>query len=563
MSAALPSNHKLARHSDFVPTMSRTTFFTAADRRYEMFVLPYIVSTLAHNADARVEVCLQDVNAFRSRNERALHILGEYFGEDRTLLRSTRWTGIPPNSVRFLETPKKITEFTYIGDIDILVLEAITDIHIERMNRHGLPYSNEIRSGRQALSGLHFTRSDAYYPITLPDDVDPRRDEELLYALVTARGWGTPPKGMLRGVHGYHMSPKRSPLSALVRGKRTLDWGLSKPKHFNAYRDLIRSPVWQRLVPYFDSQYRLLLGLMDLGVAQHHPEYRPSDDQVESLLTNADLVRSIVQSDVSPRAPPPTPQADDVRHMISELKLRLGELQNGARGVGDALEAERQRAAVAEQRAVDTERNATHQAELATLRARASSLERENEALRQTFQALPSLLDKARQRLADAKVRLSLLSNSRKSLRGELRRRGRLLGRVRSELHAAKKRTVELRRRIRTLERDRQTLRVESAQSKSVLVETNRRLERLRDHLNDGLHAVVASRRWRWGGVLTLPRQMLGRVKSPTAPETMLRLLSEHGTSGPRMQASRPASTSIEANRSSRSHVLKNATRAA
>ena len=507
--------------------MSRTTFFTAADRRYEMFVLPYIVSTLAHNADARVEVCLQDVSAFRSRSERALHILGEYFGEDRILLRSARWTGIPPNSVRFLETPKKITEFTYIGDIDILVLEAITDIHIDRMNRHGLPYSNEIRSGREALSGLHFTRSDAYYPITLPDDVDLRRDEELLYALVTARGWGTPPKGMLRGVHGYHMSPKRSPLSALVRGKRTLDWGLSKPKHFNAYRDLIRSSVWQRLVPYFDRQYRLLLGLMDLGLAQHHPEYLPSGDQVGALLTNTDLVRLIVQKDASQRVAPPTPQADDVRHMISELKVGLSELQNGARGVADALEAERRRAAVAEQRAIDTEQDAAHQAELATLHARASSLERENEALRETFQALPSLLDTARERLADAKVGLALLSSSRKSLRDELRRRGRLLGRARSELHAARKRTVELRRRIRTLERDGQTLRVEAARSKSVL-ETNRRLERLLDYLNDGLRAVVASRRWRLGGVLTLPRQMHKRVKSPTAPETMLRLLSEH-----------------------------------
>lgn len=535
--------------------MSRTTFFTAADRRYEMFVLPYIASSLAHNADARVEVCLQDVGAFRSRNERALRILGECFGEDRILLRGAHWTGIPPNTVRFLETPEEITEFTYIGDVDILILEAVTDIHVDRMNRHGLPYSNEIRSGRRALSGLHFTRSDAYYPVTLPDGVDTRRDEELLYDLVTARGWGTPPKGMLRGVHGYHVSPQRSPLPALVRGKRTLDWGLSKPVHFTAYRELTCSPVWQRLVPYFDGQYRLLLGLMDVGVAQHHPEYRPDRDQVRSLLTNVDLIRSIVKGDVSPRPPSPSPQADEVRHMISELKAALSDLQEGARDMGDALEAAGQRAAVAEQRVIDTEQSARHQAELAALRARASVLESENEAahgraaelqrenealrarasllesekeaLRETVRALRSWHDKTRKQLGDARGRLSSAANSRKSLRGELRRRGRLLARVRSQLHAAQKRTVELRRAIRTLKRDRQTLRAESARSKSAL-ERNRRLERLLDHLDDGVHAIIASRRWRWGGALTLPRRLFSRAKSPTAPDTMLRLVSEH-----------------------------------
>lgn len=507
--------------------MIRTTFFTAADRRYEMFVLPYITSALAHNADARVEVCLQDASAFRSRSERALSILGQYFGEDRILLRGARWTGIPPNTVRFLETPKETTEFTYIGDIDILVLEAITDIHVDRMNRHGLPYSNEVRSGRKALSGLHFTRSDAYYPVSLPDGVDPGRDEELLYALVTARGWGKPPQGVLRRVHGYHVSPHRSPLPALVRGKRTLDWGLSKSAHFNAYRKFTGSAVWQRLLPDFDAQYRLLLGLMDLGLARYHSEYRPSADQIEPLLTDADLIQSIVQKDVSRRPPAATPPADDVRHMVGELKVALSELKRGTKSMGDALEAESRQVAVAEQRAINAEQSARHQSEIAAVRARASVLEGENEALRETLQTLPSSLAKAHKQLADARGRLSSVASSRKSLTGELRRRGRLLAGVRSELHTAQKRIVELRRAVRTLERDRRTLRVESARTESVL-ERNRRLERLLDHVNDGLHAIVASRRWRWGGALTLPRQLLGRVKSPTAPDTMLRLVSEH-----------------------------------
>ena len=508
--------------------MSRTTFFTAADTRYEIFVLPYIVSALYHNSDARVEVCLQDVGAFRSSNERALGILREHFGEDRILLRGARWAGIPPNSVRFLETPREITEFTYIGDIDILILEAVTDIHIDRMARHGLPYSNEVRKGRLALSGLHFTRSDAYYPVRLPDGADPRRDEELLYALVTARGWGTPPPGVLRGVHGYHMSPRRAPLPApSVRGKRALDWGLSKPKHFNAYREFMRSPVWLQLVPYFDRQYWLLLGLMDLGLAHHRPEYGPNRDHVESLLTNVDLIQGIVQNDVSRRQPPPARRTDDADHLTHELKAMLGELRKRASDMGDALVAEPERAAVAEQLAVVTERSAAHQAELAALRARASVLERENEALLGAVHGLPSMLEKAQTQLAEARARLSVVANSRKSLRGELQKRGRLLARVRSDLQAARKRAADLRRSIQTLERDRRTLRAESARTRTVL-ERNRRLERLLDHLNEGLVAVAASRRWRWGGALTWPHRLLSRAKPPAAPDAMLRLVSEH-----------------------------------
>lgn len=506
--------------------MSRTTFFTAADKRYEMFVLPYIVSTLYHNPDARVEVCLQDASGFRSTNERALDILAEHFGEDRILLRNARWTDIPPHSVRFLETPKVMTEFTYIGDIDILILEAVTDIHIDRMARHGLPYSNEIRKGRKALSGLHFTRSDAYYPVTLPNGADPGRDEELLYALVTARGLGTPPQGVLRGVHGYHMSPKRAPLGAMVGGKRALDWGLSKRKHFKAYREFVCSPVWQRLLPYFERRYRLLLSLMDLGLARHHPAYRPSRDQVESLLTDADLIRRMVHDDASPDRSP-TPQADDATHLTHELKVALDGLQERAGGIGDALLAERQRSALAEQLAVVTEQSTLDRIEIAALRTRAFLLERENEALLGTVQALPSTLEQAQARLADARVRLSVIANSRKSLRGELQNRGRLLARVRSDLRAAQKRTVDLRRRIRELERDRRTRRVESARNKAI-VERNHQLERLLDCLNEGLVAVIASRRWRWGGALTWPRRLLSRAKPPAAPDTMLRLVSEH-----------------------------------
>lgn len=274
----------------------RTTFFTVADGRYELFVLPYAASVLAHNADARVEVCLHDADVFARRNADALGLLAESHG-DRVLMRPFETAGVPPNSARFLETPKILTEYTYIGDIDILVLEAVSAIHIERMDALGLPYSNQVRTGRRALSGLHFTRSDAYYPVGSTDGFDPHGDEALLHALVTARGWATPPEGIERpGVHGYHMSPNRSPLSPQAGSRSTVAWGLGRSEaHLAAYRALSQSDLWRELFPLLDVRYRLLLGLLDLGLAWRFPGAGPRPSrEVEGLLRNVDLVRGIV-----------------------------------------------------------------------------------------------------------------------------------------------------------------------------------------------------------------------------------------------------------------------------
>ena len=75
-------------------------------------------------------------------------------------------------------------------------------------------------------------------------------------------------------------------------------------------------------------------------------------------------------------------------------------------------------------------------------------------------------------------------------------------------------------------------LRFESAKSKAIRKQ-NRLLEGLLERLNDGLHAVVASRRWRWGGALTLPRRLLSRSKPPSAPDAMLELLAEYRRNRP------------------------------
>lgn len=279
--------------------MIRTTFFTSANQAYEMYVLPYILSALIHNDDARVEICLEDSNRFKDTNAQGVDELLRHFGEERLLVRDVvSRKGVSPNSVRFLETPEVMTEFTYIGDIDILVLEPVSQKHIDRMVSAKLPYSNVLRTGKRAMSGLHFTRSDAYYPVSPPADVDLNRDEELLYALVTSRGAAPPPREWDRPVHGYHLSPNRSVLPRIVNGKRFVHWRVGKSRKFVvAYKALQRNSFWRAMFPHFDRRYRLLLGLLDLALARTFFLYRANrNGQVTELLTDAGLVKSILES---------------------------------------------------------------------------------------------------------------------------------------------------------------------------------------------------------------------------------------------------------------------------
>lgn len=277
--------------------MIRTTFFTYADPVYELFVLPYIVSVLIHNHDARVEICLDDSEKYRDSNTEAVDVLLQNFGEGRFMLRDAeRNADVSPNSVRFLETPREMTEFTYIGDIDILILEAVSRFHIERMKRFSFEYSNIKRSKKDKLSGLHFTRSDAYYPVHIPTGTNLHLDEALLYTMVVSRGHPLPPSDWSRPVHGYHLSPNRSPYASVLNDSKIPPWGgIESRVYLRAYRKLQRHAAWKAMYPFFDKRYRLLLGLLDIALSRTHRFYRSNrSGQVTDLLTDPTLIKSIL-----------------------------------------------------------------------------------------------------------------------------------------------------------------------------------------------------------------------------------------------------------------------------
>jgi hypothetical protein len=144
------------------------------------------------------------------------------------------------------------------------------------MAKTGLPYSNIIRpTPPLRLSGLHFTRSDAHYP--LPEINDPaalRLDEHLLYRQVVAKGLPLPSvEERLRPTHGIHFSLNRP----VKRPGRT-DWGINLPLA-EAYLGLRKNPAWLAVLPLMDRRYLTLLMLLETAMETHFADLDVETDR--------------------------------------------------------------------------------------------------------------------------------------------------------------------------------------------------------------------------------------------------------------------------------------------
>ena len=243
----------------------KTTFFTYANRPYEIFVLPYATSVLLYNEDARVEIVLDDSNSFKEENIEGIELIWKYFGKDKFLLRDIspkiKELCKLPNTYRFIETPQVITEYTYINDIDILILESVSEQHIKEMNKTGLPYSNIIRPSTERLTGLHFTKSSVYYPVSIPKNVAEYEDEEILYQIIQNSDIALPDTNyVFRPVHGYHLSLNRPPITSV----NSSDWGGWNERKCKIYLQLKKNDLWVQMTNYFSEEYLLLLNILDL-----------------------------------------------------------------------------------------------------------------------------------------------------------------------------------------------------------------------------------------------------------------------------------------------------------
>jgi len=258
--------------------MTDLNFYTVATGKYNIFIVPYIMTALWSNPNSTVEILTNNIK-FVTPNLKSF--LNEYFKE-RWLIKKipkqfASWFNHSKKikSIRWLTQPEIAAKYTYIGDIDLPTLEdGVLRKHAGHAAFINRPYSNIVRTGpkqtKKKVTGLHFVCTKEYYNkltikivqrfingITKGSWSISKLDECLLYILIQ-RFIGLPPKEiysnrgakpwervLYRPRHGIHMS----------FGRAVGGWGVTNTwlQRINMFKD---SQIWKDSQQFVDKKFK-------------------------------------------------------------------------------------------------------------------------------------------------------------------------------------------------------------------------------------------------------------------------------------------------------------------
>jgi len=209
------------------------------------------------------------------------------------------------NTYRFFEVPTIKAKYTYICDIDIMLLEGIVDkyLHTWPSSPSGsLPYNNMVRRNKEKLTGVHFVITDKYYTNELKRNQELLYnspfmiDEEVLYNLC-AMTFGLPDLDYAyRPILGIHFSPNRGngKIMDLVTSFKYRDLFL---KAVEKNSEIFKYAIFNNLVNSLNNDFKI--GSRTFYSALFTDEDNPSDkiqkferlpDWEYILFTNLDIV---------------------------------------------------------------------------------------------------------------------------------------------------------------------------------------------------------------------------------------------------------------------------------
>ena len=175
---------------------------------------------MSYNPKAHVEVILIDKDRFFNEYKRSIVELENIFKNHFSFVQDKLVdTKVLVNTRRFLHQSKINSDYIYIGDIDILIMEDLKSKHTSIIKSHKVPFSNKIRNPDEdykRLTGLHFISKDAMYPLPNLNGIDltSENDEHVLYNIMEAKGLMVPNDFKERPECGIHLSTSRDPIGS-------------------------------------------------------------------------------------------------------------------------------------------------------------------------------------------------------------------------------------------------------------------------------------------------------------------------------------------------------------
>ena len=147
-------------------TKKTVNFFSSATKeKYEDLLPLYAFAALSSNDDAVVEIVVTNATTFINRKHDILTWLSKFSSQRSGMICVRNYDNSEPikaqrqkavdNTFRYLEVPHVVTNYTYIGDVDLFITESVLDPkRFKQMDFFKIPYSNIIRPNSTRLTGL-------------------------------------------------------------------------------------------------------------------------------------------------------------------------------------------------------------------------------------------------------------------------------------------------------------------------------------------------------------------------------------------------------------------------
>ena len=235
----------------------------AIGKVYEEMLPPYIFFCLLSNKNSFVEVVVEDKESFIETYTEELNAIKDIFGEQFLIRNISRpLTYHMKNTYRFFEVPVVKAKYTFIGDVDIMILESILNPYLDKWpkNNTKVPYNNIVRLNTKRLSGLHFVCTEDYYTEILKQNQEIlymapyANDEEILYTLCEMTFGKPDTNHSWRPVFGIYFSPNRGETKIMALKVSYLYYNLFTDIS-KKYNDLFNYASFKKLVKSLNTDF--------------------------------------------------------------------------------------------------------------------------------------------------------------------------------------------------------------------------------------------------------------------------------------------------------------------
>ena len=246
-------------------------FFMSCDSKYFQFIKPFMYFSSLDNKPCSYEFLLTSV--MPEEEKESIEKLAKSIGAEVKLVDKSK-DSLHSKVVRWLYSPaSKGYSYAYIGDIDIIILENVTEFHRSRMD-DGKLFDNVVRhTDKSKLSGLQFCTRD-YFERTFAVRSKYKKickgdmhcsNESILLKICKESGLKLPQASKdeeefnrIRPVHGIHMSLSRKPFKAGSAAELTF----SQEDAAKLFKIIESNEFKENILPQFDEAWREKLGIL-------------------------------------------------------------------------------------------------------------------------------------------------------------------------------------------------------------------------------------------------------------------------------------------------------------